>query len=613
MVEYVMQDSGVGREEANRRLGLQGAIGKFVALVREKNPETFAGAWIESEVGRYAVVVSFKGEAPPMAKGLDKGFGVEVRQARWSEHELQQTMRQVVELRTQGPAERWNQFTIVIEIEDNQVVIWSPEPEITEQRLAPQLSGELAEMVSVFPHPVESGADGCPRGACNPDFMAGLTFGGREGQWDRSFAPTHLCTAGFTVKKNDSRETGFLTAGHCMRPVEHNGERIGEVLGDQDQGNLDTQWASLSPTAWRPTSQIWTSDSGRLNVSGSYPRNLVVKGRVVSMSGSTTGVTAGKVTYTNLSPRYVQGSWGFIGADYKTAGGDSGGPVYITEYSEGRKYDWAVGINSGTDTFLELPNPFPKTVAVFSLVADAEAMFGVRVLTQAPLAPSLLWLLRNSNSAGLVDVQWEFGNAVTDQPLAGDWSAWYLNGGSRTDVPGVWTQDPRSQPGVYDGIKLDREGKPRITFGAGRALAGDFNGDGIDEAATFNQGLWNVEGVGAFYFGAPGDWPVAGNFDGYGGDNWGVWRPGDAKFYVTTVWGTVVLGPFGVPGDVPIAGNWDGIGADEVGVYRGSEGRFYLATASGTSAFYFGGLYEKVVVGDWDGDGIDTVGVVRPI
>ena len=52
------RDTGVDLDEAVRRLGLQRAIGKLGAAVRENEPETYGGHWIRHEP-RYGVVFAF--------------------------------------------------------------------------------------------------------------------------------------------------------------------------------------------------------------------------------------------------------------------------------------------------------------------------------------------------------------------------------------------------------------------------------------------------------------------------------------------------------------------------------------------------------------------------
>ena len=70
---------------------------------------------------------------------------------------------------------------------------------------------------------------------------------------------------------------------------------------------------------------------------------------------------------------------------------------------------------------------------------------------------------------------------------------------------------------------------------AGLAVAGDFNGDGIDTIAMFRDGQWLIDADGdgrvspadiELTFGQPGDRPVAGDFDGNGIADIGIYRDG---------------------------------------------------------------------------------------
>lgn len=65
--------------------------------------------------------------------------------------------------------------------------------------------------------------------------------------------------------------------------------------------------------------------------------------------------------------------------------------------------------------------------------------------------------------------------------------------------------------------------------------------------------------------------------------------------------------------DIPIAGNWDGHGGDDVGVVRGNN--FFLRISGAvTKRLAFGnGLAggDVPIAGDWNGDGKTDIGVVR--
>jgi hypothetical protein len=81
------------------------------------------------------------------------------------------------------------------------------------------------------------------------------------------------------------------------------------------------------------------------------------------------------------------------------------------------------------------------------------------------------------------------------------------------------------------------------------------------------------------------------------------------------------LAGFGAPGDQAVAGDWDGDGSDEVGVYR--NGQWYLDNGNGAwdgcGSFplqdvclpSFGAAGDQAVAGDWDADGKPQAGVYR--
>jgi hypothetical protein len=63
---------------------------------------------------------------------------------------------------------------------------------------------------------------------------------------------------------------------------------------------------------------------------------------------------------------------------------------------------------------------------------------------------------------------------------------------------------------------------------------------------------------------------------------------------------------FGIPGDTAMAGDWNSNGHDTLGIYRPSNARFYLTNEMANGPLFstidvsFGGV-GRVVAGDWDG------------
>jgi hypothetical protein len=155
-------------------------------------------------------------------------------------------------------------------------------------------------------------------------------------------------------------------------------------------------------------------------------------------------------------------------------------------------------------------------------------------------------------------------------------------------------------------------------------LAGDWNGDNIDTVGIYRNGVFylrnsNTTGpadVPPIRFGDPTDQPVVGDWNGDGIDTIGVYRNG--TFYLSnsnTQGAPVFTVTFGNPGDIGIAGDWDGDGIVTIGVFRPSNGLVYLRNSNTTGNsdldFVFGNADDKPVAGDWNGDGIDTIGIYR--
>ncbi len=179
---------------------------------------------------------------------------------------------------------------------------------------------------------------------------------------------------------------------------------------------------------------------------------------------------------------------------------------------------------------------------------------------------------------------------------------------------------------------------PAPGFGAATDIpvAGDMNGDGVSEVGVYRPatGAWyfDLDGNGAWSgcgldlcltaFGAPTDLPVVGDWDGNGRDEVGVYRQGQWYFDMdgNGTWNPAIDAfkqAFGAPSDLPVAGDWNGDGKDEIGVYR--QGTWYLDNGNGRwdagidmVIGSFGAATDLPVAGDVDDDGCAEVGVYRP-
>ncbi len=138
----------------------------------------------------------------------------------------------------------------------------------------------------------------------------------------------------------------------------------------------------------------------------------------------------------------------------------------------------------------------------------------------------------------------------------------------------------------------------------GEVLYGDWNGDGTIKVGIFSNGNWYLDypGTGVWVgcgttattdrcyegtFGAAGDIPVVGDWNGDGRTKIGIFRNGNwyLDYPGTGVWvgcGTTATtdrcyeGTFGAAGDIPVVGDWTGDGITKIGVYRDSAKAWYL-------------------------------------
>jgi hypothetical protein len=212
---------------------------------------------------------------------------------------------------------------------------------------------------------------------------------------------------------------------------------------------------------------------------------------------------------------------------------------------------------------------------------------------------------------------WAHMGSKDDLPVAGDWDA---DGKVDIGIYGpAWTRDPwavAQEPGLpdADNFPYRPEGKmknvppteedatsgarllKRTARGTSRAdlidhvfhygvpgdapVAGDWNGDGIRQIGVFRDGRWNLDlnGDGRFTevdaavtYGQAGDKAVVGDFDGNGIDEIGVFRAG--KWIVDTNRNRQVdaqdkVFELGTEGDMPVVGDWNDDGTDDPGIYQ---------------------------------------------
>jgi serine-aspartate repeat-containing protein C/D/E len=201
-----------------------------------------------------------------------------------------------------------------------------------------------------------------------------------------------------------------------------------------------------------------------------------------------------------------------------------------------------------------------------------------------------------------------------DRPVTGDW-----DGDGKTDI-GIfgpaWIGDTHAvavEPGLPDALNPPKNRYKNVPpepedaaigwRSMKRTSAGKIRSDLIDHV---------------FQFGAQGDQPVIGDWNGDGIYAIGIFRngtwfidiDGDGRWSAADM-----VVEFGQEGDIPLVGDWTGDGVSKLGVWR--NGTFYLDTNNNhvldatDKVFALGNPGDKPFVGDFTGSGVDTVGVYQ--
>src|SRR6266542_747504 len=91
----------------------------------------------------------------------------------------------------------------------------------------------------------------------------------------------------------------------------------------------------------------------------------------------------------------------------------------------------------------------------------------------------LQWHLKNSNSSGVPDLTFGYGNATTCRPVVGDWD------GNATDTIGLACKESGTLELQWHLKNSNSSGGPDLTFGYGNAttcrpVVGDWDGNATD-------------------------------------------------------------------------------------------------------------------------------------
>jgi hypothetical protein len=176
-----------------------------------------------------------------------------------------------------------------------------------------------------------------------------------------------------------------------------------------------------------------------------------------------------------------------------------------------------------------------------------------------------------------------------------------------------------SNPG--SGVTLGAQSTATVTIvNEGPRPAGDFDGDGHTDLGVFRPATaqWLVQPSGngpwsPVSFGAPNlvDIPVPADYDGVGHVELAVFRPSTAQWFIAgqsqpfTFGGTNLF-------DLPIPADYLGTGTAQLAVFRPSTGQWFIAGQAQPISFGAPNLVDIPVPADYDGVGHAELAVFRP-
>jgi hypothetical protein len=240
-----------------------------------------------------------------------------------------------------------------------------------------------------------------------------------------------------------------------------------------------------------------------------------------------------------------------------------------------------------------------------------------RIHTQGGTHSSGYIVSLNNGAGAFTQRSYPFGglDSYKDRPV-GD-----FNGDGKTDFIRI----NNAGRGGFQHLRIFNETQLTVKLNVcnnfGQPKIVDFDRDRRTDSTLWrpSDGRWRIQysngtPAATFYWGAPNDKPVPGDYDGDGGSDAAVFRSDGFWYIRNSSNNTMTAIQFGSGTDKPIPADYNGDGRTDIAVYRPSNGTWYFLM-SGTNQFsarQFGVAEDIPVPEDYDGDERADIAVFRP-
>ncbi|MFC5724853.1 S1 family peptidase [Streptomyces gamaensis] len=299
LATVTLHPQSAGAAPAAPRALSAASAGRLATVLAGALEEASAGSYYDTDTRRLVVDIT-----DPAASARVRAAGAEPRLVKHSKDELE-AARAELDSRAAIPGTTW-----VADPRLNKVVV-SADPTVTGTKLA-----RLQEAVRRL------GDKAVVRRT--PTRLTRYLAGG-----DAIYGSRYRCSVGFNVQGREGNY--FLTAGHCGNVEKHWSARQGgpEIGRTEDSRFPGTDYALVkyvSPQVQHESSKVDLYNGSYQNITSAGDAYV---GQPVTRSGSTTHVRQGKVTATDATANYPEGTvHHLVETDACAEGGDSGGPFF---------------------------------------------------------------------------------------------------------------------------------------------------------------------------------------------------------------------------------------------------------------------------------------------